>query len=85
MHPVISDNPLLGLDPIAIQNWMDTLEPKALLYPHDTTFSEEKKGEIAQNMEEVIAKLLDCITPFMVTAPTICKLRENRKAENHRP
>lgn len=81
----IGDTPLLGLDPVAIQNWIDTPEPKALLYPHDAAFSEEKKGEIAQNMEEVIAKLLDCITPFTVTAPTICKSRENRKADNRRP
>jgi len=80
----IGDNPLVGLDPIIITSWKEINDLKALVYPHDASYSEEDKGLIAEKMELAIAHHLNCHRP-LVTTPKAAKNYESRKADNHRP
>ena len=80
----LGDNPLTGLDPIIISTWKEINDLKALIYPHDASYSEDDKGQIAEKMELAIAHHLNCHCP-LVTTPKAVKNYESRKTENRRP
>lgn len=80
----LGDNPLTGLDPIVISSWKELGDLKALIYPHDASYSEEEKGLIAEKMELAIAHHLNCHRP-LVTTPKAAKNYESRKTDNRRP
>ena len=80
----LGENPLIGINPPSAASWKTIGDLKALVYPHDASFSEEEKGVIAEQMVLAVAHHLNCHRPI-VTAPKPAKDFENRKAGNRRP
>ena len=80
----LGENPLIGINPPSAASWKTIGDLKALVYPHDASFSEEEKGVIAEQMVLAISHHLNCHRPI-VTTPKQAKEFEKRKAGNRRP
>jgi len=65
------------------EDWKFLPGPKALAYPHDTSYSEDEKGHVVEQMEKAIADFLTTQCPI-VTPPKATRSMETRKTPNHR-
>ncbi|KAF9781536.1 hypothetical protein BJ322DRAFT_1022947 [Thelephora terrestris] len=81
----LGDNPLIGINPSSAAGWNSIGDLKALIYPHDASFSEDEKGIIAEQMVLAIAAHLNCHHRPVVTAPKQAKGFKKRKPGNRRP
>jgi hypothetical protein len=80
----LGDNPLIGIDPKAINTWKNIQGNKALVYPHDAAYSDDDKVKIGAQMAQAISHHLNS-SGLIVTAPKIADAFRTRKAENRRP
>ncbi|KAF9784731.1 hypothetical protein BJ322DRAFT_1109445 [Thelephora terrestris] len=80
----LGENPLIGIHPPSAAGWNSIGDLKALIYPHDASFTEDEKGVTAEQMVLAIALHLNCHRP-VVTAPKQAKEFEKRKGGNRRP
>lgn len=82
----LGDNPMAGMDLIMRAEWKELPHPKALVYPHDASYSPDQKGSIAEQIKKAITKHLSTGS-FVVTAPVAPKSQQDGKkpAHNRRP
>ena len=80
----IGDNPMIGIEPQYINTWKDIQGNKALIYPHDASYSDENKVKIGADMARAIALHLNAPAPF-VTAPGAIVNFDKRKSGGFRP
>ena len=81
----LGTNPLIGMNPNTIHSWYHDIEGnKTLVYPHDASFLEDTKCQIAEKLELAIASHLGCLE-VTVTTPTAIPGFESRNNENRRP